>query len=350
MPVLIYILLLINIGRCTDDHIFETKTVDVGDDVTLTCPRKTTWLASDLFWIRLVPGTFPEALGGMIAYNFDRVKKTNHMTAKQEPGLFVLHFSKTRLSDTAVYYCIKVEQRNMTFLKGIFLRIKGPEPDITAVTQDFLSDPVRPGDSVTLQCSVLSDSEKKTCLEDHHVYWFRARSDKSHPSLIYAHRNHSDTCEEGPEVHSPQKCVYSFSKNVSSSDAGTYYCAVATCGEIIFGNGTKLDIEVVSTCDSQEDNSVVFLLFVALAISLIVIAFLVYVITKKSCDCCKAAVSLQTNAATASGNQQSQQRNEEPLVYSTAVFTRRKTDKAGRRKATAKEETIYTDVRAFAID
>uniref|UniRef100_A0A4W6F916 Ig-like domain-containing protein n=1 Tax=Lates calcarifer TaxID=8187 RepID=A0A4W6F916_LATCA len=263
------------------------KTVDVGDDVTLTCPRKTTWLASDLFWIRLVPGTFPEALGGMIAYNFDRVKKTNHMTAKQEPGLFVLHFSKTRLSDTAVYYCIKVEQRNMTFLKGIFLRIKGPEPDITAVTQDFLSDPVRPGDSVTLQCSVLSDSEKKTCLEDHHVYWFRARSDKSHPSLIYAHRNHSDTCEEGPEVHSPQKCVYSFSKNVSSSDAGTYYCAVATCGEIIFGNGTKLDIEVVSTCDSQEDNSVVFLLFVALAISLIVIAFLVYVITKKSCDCCK---------------------------------------------------------------
>uniref|UniRef100_A0A4W6FAQ3 Ig-like domain-containing protein n=1 Tax=Lates calcarifer TaxID=8187 RepID=A0A4W6FAQ3_LATCA len=321
MPVLIYILLLINIGRCTDDHIFETKTVDVGDDVTLTCPRKTTWLASDLFWIRLVPGTFPEALGGMIAYNFDRVKKTNHMTAKQEPGLFVLHFSKTRLSDTAVYYCIKVEQRNMTFLKGIFLRIKGPEPDITAVTQDFLSDPVRPGDSVTLQCSVLSDSEKKTCLEDHHVYWFRARSDKSHPSLIYAHRNHSDTCEEGPEVHSPQKCVYSFSKNVSSSDAGTYYCAVATCGEIIFGNGTKLDIE----------GNVVFLLFVALAISLIVIAFLVYVITKKSCDCCKGKKGY-------------------PLVYSTAVFTRRKTDKAGRRKATAKEETIYTDVRAFAID
>uniref|UniRef100_A0A4W6F944 Ig-like domain-containing protein n=1 Tax=Lates calcarifer TaxID=8187 RepID=A0A4W6F944_LATCA len=292
MPVLIYILLLINIGRCTDDHIFETKTVDVGDDVTLTCPRESTWLAANLYWIRLVPGTFPEALGGMIAYNFDRVKKTNHMTAKQEPGLFVLHFSKTRLSDTAVYYCIKVKQRNMTFLKGIFLRIKGPEPDITAVTQDFLSDPVRPGDSVTLQCSVLSDSEKKTCLEDHHV-------------LIYAHRNHSDTCEEGPEVHSPQKCVYSFSKNVSSSDAGTYYCAVATCGEIIFGNGTKLDIE---------GNGTIFLYNEEIFCSLF------------------------------------PQRNEEPLVYSTAVFTRRKTDKAGRRKATAKEETIYTDVRAFTID
>uniref|UniRef100_A0A4W6FAP6 Ig-like domain-containing protein n=1 Tax=Lates calcarifer TaxID=8187 RepID=A0A4W6FAP6_LATCA len=240
MLAIIHILLVINIGRCTDDYIFETKTVDVGDNVTLTCPRQRTGLATDLFWIRLVSGTFPEVLGGMIASDYKRVKKTHHMTAKQELGLFVLHFSKTQISDTAIYYCIKVKQHNMTFLKGIFLRIKGPE---SAVTQDFLSDPVHPGDSVTLQCSVLSDSEKKTCLEDHHVYWFRAGSDQSHPSLIYAHGNHSDTCEEGPEVHSPQKCVYSFSKNVSSSDAGTYYCAVATCGEIIFGNGTKLDIE-----------------------------------------------------------------------------------------------------------
>ncbi|KAJ8337701.1 hypothetical protein SKAU_G00366670 [Synaphobranchus kaupii] len=39
-------------------------------------------------------------------------------------------------------------------------------------------------------------------------------------------------------------CVYNFPKrNLSLSDAGTYYCAVATCGEILFGNGTKLDIE-----------------------------------------------------------------------------------------------------------
>uniref|UniRef100_A0A4W6FCC1 Ig-like domain-containing protein n=1 Tax=Lates calcarifer TaxID=8187 RepID=A0A4W6FCC1_LATCA len=237
------------------DHIFETKTVDVGDDVTLTCPRESTWLAANLYWIRLVPGTFPEALGGMIAYNFDRVKKTNHMTAKQEPGLFVLHFSKTRLSDTAVYYCIKVKQRNMTFLKGIFLRIKGNSffflPCIYLVHISLNNSyEVRPGDSVTLQCSVLSDSEKKTCLEDHHVY-----------CLIYAHRNHSDTCEEGPEVHSPQKCVYSFSKNVSSSDAGTYYCAVATCGEIIFGNGTKLDIEGNGTIFLYNEEIVIIILF-----------------------------------------------------------------------------------------
>ena len=119
----------------------------------------------------------------------------------------------------------------------------GPEPDITAITQDFPSDPVHPGDSVTLQCSVLSDSENKKCPEEHRVYWFRAGSDESHPSFIYAHGNSGDECEKSPETRSPQKCVYNFSKNISSSDAGTYYCAVATCGEVLFGNGTKLEIE-----------------------------------------------------------------------------------------------------------
>ncbi|XP_044060977.1 uncharacterized protein LOC122880189 [Siniperca chuatsi] len=279
MLILFYILLVVKIGRCTDDQNFEAKTVGVGENVTLTCTRQRTWHLTYLFWIRLVSGTFPEILGGTLSYDFEGVDETNHITAKQEPGTFVLHITKTQLSDTAVYICIKVQNRNMTFLKGIFLRIKGQESDITAVTQDFPSDPVHPGDSVTLQCSVLSDSENTSCLEGHKVYWFRAGSDESHLSLIYARGNSGDQCEKSPEARSPQKCVYNFSKNVSSSDAGTYYCAVVTCGEILFGNGTKLDIEV-SACDSQKDNIIVLLVCAALAISLIVIAFLVHAIRK----------------------------------------------------------------------
>nr|XP_033479873.1 signal-regulatory protein beta-2-like [Epinephelus lanceolatus] len=130
----------------------------------------------------------------------------------------------------------------MTFLNKSLLRVKRPEPDFTAVTQDLPSDPVHPGDSVTLQCSVLSDSYNKSCPGDHSVFWFKAGSHESHPNVFYAHGN-SVECEKSPEAGSPQICVYSFSKNVSSSDAGTYYCAVATCGEILFGNGTKLDIQ-----------------------------------------------------------------------------------------------------------
>ncbi|XP_034739798.1 uncharacterized protein LOC117951919 [Etheostoma cragini] len=344
MLIICYMLLLLKIGGCTDDHTFETKTVGVGQNVTLTCTRQKNWHSTTLFWIRIVSGTFPEFLGGTIAYDFN-VFETRRITAKQEPGTFVLHITNTQISDTAVYYCIKVRQSNMTFLKGFFLRIKGPEPDITAVTLDFPSFPVRPGDSVALQCSVLSNSENKTCPGNHSVFWFRAGSDTSHPSLVYAQGNNSDGCEKSPEALSPQKCIYSFSKNISASDTGTYYCAVATCGEILFGNGVKLDSEVVGTCDSQ-NNTVIFLLCVALAVALVVIAFLVYAIRNKSCDCCNAAMTLQ-NAATASHNQQSEQSHGDSLVYCTPNFTRRKATNAGRKNATAKDETIYSDVRAF---
>ncbi|XP_044219858.1 uncharacterized protein LOC122990550 isoform X2 [Thunnus albacares] len=343
-----YILLMLRVGRCTDNQIFVTKTVGVGDNVNLTCTRQTSeYEATTLFWIRLVAGSLPEFLGGTFNIDYDGVDKTTRITAKQKSGTFVLRINKSELSDAGLYYCIKVDQLKMTFLNGTFLRIKGPEPDITAITQDFPSDPVHPGDSVTLQCSVLSDSENKKCPEEHRVYWFRAGSDESHPSFIYAHGNSGDECEKSSETRSPQKCVYSFSKNVSSSDAGTYYCAVATYREILFGNGTKLDIEVVSRWNLQKANTIIYLLCAALAINLVVIAFLIYHIKRKSCDCCNAAVALQTNAETASGGQQSQQRYENSLVYSGVTFTKKKAGKAGRRNAKAAEENcVYNTVRA----
>lgn len=104
------------------------------------------------------------------------------------------------------------------------------------------SDHVYQGDPVTMQCSLLSNIEKKTCSGNHSVFWFRAGTE-SQPSLIYAHGNTGDECNKSLEDPSQYKCDYSFSKNVSTAYAGSYYCAVATCGQIIFGNGTKLNIK-----------------------------------------------------------------------------------------------------------
>ncbi|XP_025766132.1 uncharacterized protein LOC100701719 isoform X3 [Oreochromis niloticus] len=306
MLTIFYILLLIDFGRCSDHQIFDAKNVAVGQNVTLNCSRDHRWLLTNLFWIRLVSQSFPEVLGSTISHNLNispTIEKTHHITTKQEPGTFVLHINRAQLSDTAVYYCIKVRERKMTFLKGTFLRVKGPDPGITGVTQDFLSNPVHPGDPVTLQCSVLSNSENRTCTEDDRVYWYRAKPDESHPSLIYSQGHNSYDCEWSPEAPSQQKCVYSFSRNVSLSDTGTYYCAVATCGEILFGNGTKLDI--------------------------------------------KAAFSVQTNTETTREEQQIQQRHEDSLAYAAPTFTKRNTRKAERRNARATEKIcIYSDVRA----
>ncbi|XP_026003643.1 uncharacterized protein LOC113009527 [Astatotilapia calliptera] len=279
MLTIFYILLLIKTGRCSDHQIFDTKNVAVEENVTLNCFRDRLWHSTNLFWIRLVSQSFPEIVGSTMSYDSPIIENIHHITTKQEPGTFVLHINGAQLSDTAVYYCIKVRQRKMTFLKGTFLQVKGPDPGITGVTQDSLSNPVHPGDPVTLQCSVLSNSENRTCTEDHSVYWYRTKPDESHPSLMYSQGNNSYDCERSPEAASQQKCVYSFSRNVSSSDTGTYYCAVATCGEILFGNGTKLNIEVVRHWDLT--NTVLILLCVALSISLIVIAFLIYTIKEK---------------------------------------------------------------------
>ncbi|KAM8733807.1 signal-regulatory protein beta-2-like [Acanthopagrus schlegelii] len=311
------------------------KTVEVGHDVTLTCARQKSLLSTfNLFWIRLVSGNMPESLGGTFDFDYVGVNKTPRITAKQGDGTFLLHISEAQLSDTGLYYCVKVDSLHMTFVEGTFLRIQGPEPDVTAVIQLPPSDPVRPGDSVSLQCSVLSDSQNKTCPGDHSVFWFRAGSDESHPSFIYSHGNSGAECETTLEARSPQKCVYSFSKNVSSSDAGTYYCAVATCGEILFGNGTKLDIEGPIMADA-----LVYLLCAVLAISLVVVAFLIYL----------------NNAAVAgqkiSGGQKSQQTDVDMRLYSAAVFTVMKTDRGVMKHAEAAEtERIYSAVKTFGLD
>uniref|UniRef100_A0A3P9DUS0 Ig-like domain-containing protein n=1 Tax=Maylandia zebra TaxID=106582 RepID=A0A3P9DUS0_9CICH len=96
---------------------------------------------------------------------------------------------------------------------------------------------VHPGSSVTLQCSLFSNNNenRSECPDEHRVYWFRAGSGQSHATIIYTHRNYSQKQER-------RRCVHSLSKTIqNSSDAGIYYCAVVTCGEIVFGEGTQVE-------------------------------------------------------------------------------------------------------------
>ncbi|TWW63282.1 hypothetical protein D4764_03G0002900 [Takifugu flavidus] len=53
---------------------------------------------------------------------------------------------------------------------------------------------------------------------------------------MYSHTGRNKQCERKTNT-----CFYSFSlKNLNTSQTGTYYCAVAACGHILFGTGTKL--------------------------------------------------------------------------------------------------------------
>uniref|UniRef100_A0A667WKF8 Ig-like domain-containing protein n=1 Tax=Myripristis murdjan TaxID=586833 RepID=A0A667WKF8_9TELE len=217
-----------------------------------------------------------------------------------------LTISSTIQEDEAMYHCAVTYWKGDDW-SGTFLSLKGNHvmSDYTVV-QRPVSEPVYEGDPVTLQCSLLSDSENKACPAGHSVFWFRAGSDESHPRIIYTHGNRSDGCEKSPEAGSPpQSCVYNFSKSsVNSSDAGTYYCAVATCGEILFGNATKLDIE--------EKGSPVFIALITTAVCL---------------------------ALSVIGNIENQ------MSYAALSFSERKATR-GRKKRESFEESVYSDVKS----
>uniref|UniRef100_A0A672IQG6 Ig-like domain-containing protein n=1 Tax=Salarias fasciatus TaxID=181472 RepID=A0A672IQG6_SALFA len=275
--------IIITSFSCINGQNFEMKSVAVQKNVTFSCPREF-GPEENVFWIRIISGHQPEFLGGTIGYDSTEVNQTPHFTTKQGPGTFILHIDKTQINDTGLYYCIQTRWNNMTFLRGVFLTVQGK----------VIS-------SVSLQCSVLSDSEKKTCSEDYRVHWFRAGSHQSHPSFIYTHGGNAEC------GHSSQKCFYSFSKKVSVSDAGTYYCAVAACGEVMFGNGAKLDI--------KEANTALYSLGAAFVATLIVSVCLIWTNEKKDCNDVKTVVMYSRMSKTT---------DEASLIYSAPTFSRRK--------------------------
>ncbi|KAK1796931.1 hypothetical protein P4O66_000895 [Electrophorus voltai] len=128
-----------------------------------------------------------------------------------EDSSCALSIVKTEQSDSATYYCAVAFMNIITFGDGTVLVIKDSEAahysNHTLLQQPML-EPVHPGNSVTLQCTVLTE----ICVGGHSFYWFR------HESFVYELTK----------------------RNLSLSDAGTYHCAVALCEEILFGNGTTL--------------------------------------------------------------------------------------------------------------
>ncbi|XP_026186742.1 uncharacterized protein LOC113144729 [Mastacembelus armatus] len=222
-------------------------TVQLHEPVTFTCflPDKD-FIRNGLQWYKQSVGDNLKlilTLRTNINPTYEPEFSESRFKVKHNQNISNLIILRTSQEDEGMYHCA-VRVWNTFTWSGTYLSLKGNTQRTSdySVVQSTVSDPVHPGDSVTLQCSVLSDSESDTCPRDHSVYWFRAGSDESHPNIIYTNGNNE--CEKRSDT--VKSCVYHFSKNISSSDAGTYYCAVATCGQILFGNGTKLDIDGTS--------------------------------------------------------------------------------------------------------
>uniref|UniRef100_A0AAZ1XNA9 Ig-like domain-containing protein n=1 Tax=Oreochromis aureus TaxID=47969 RepID=A0AAZ1XNA9_OREAU len=193
------------------------------------------FLLLDIHWYQQRAGdtlkiiwTLKESATPKFAPAFDN----SRWKANYDKNVSNLTILKTNQDDEGIYHCGFTEWLQDTTWTGTYLLVKGNN-----VIFFFQEKTVHAGNSVTLQCSLFSDAENKTCPGGHHVFWFR---EGSHPDIIYTEGNRHHECEKRSEAQ--QSCVFRSSKNVSSSDATTYYCAVATCGLILFGNGTKQEM------------------------------------------------------------------------------------------------------------
>ncbi|XP_059210409.1 uncharacterized protein LOC131989237 [Centropristis striata] len=311
-----------------------------GHNVTLPCYYDSS--ATNLCWYKQVAGEKPEIISSFykplmnsnIFHNQFKVNKRISVHTGQ--GFYNLTISNVQDSDSAMYYCGKTSVVVTEFQKGTFLVLK--DSSRRSFLQQPVSDSVKPGGSVTLNCTLHAGTSDTK----HSVYWFKKENpSNSRLGVLYIHA-HSNSSRCAQSLESPtQTCVHSLSKrNVNTSDAGTYYCAVASCGEILFGNGTRLKVE-----EKQDDifpllvQCVVAALLVSVILNIILICILCKMIRRKHAH----SEGLQPQSSVPEFTANSQNEECDAMQYVALDF--KKNQGSSRRQRSTEEKTIYSGVR-----
>uniref|UniRef100_A0A674ND55 Ig-like domain-containing protein n=1 Tax=Takifugu rubripes TaxID=31033 RepID=A0A674ND55_TAKRU len=220
--------------------------VKPGQNLTLPCLHRSD-VSTKISW-------FKETLGEKPILLFMYWVTTEYCRCANDSNpRFQLHAGKKgtnltitdlKLSDSATYYCVNRYLNVFDFTEGYNVIVEGSGLTINqSASQSIQAEG-------SLNCTVHTGW---TCDGDHTVYWFR-NSGPFQLGLMYSHTGGNKQCERKTNT-----CFYSFSmKNLNTSQTGTYYCAVAACGHILFGNGTKLVFE-------DEENHLVLVYFLSSA-------------------------------------------------------------------------------------
>ncbi|XP_053180264.1 uncharacterized protein LOC128363326 [Scomber japonicus] len=321
-------------------------TVQLGEPANFTCALSDELSRKNVHWYKQSAGDTLKLIVKLSQYEEPEYApefSPSKLKAHRDKNISNLTILRTTQEDEGMYHCGVTDWIN-TEWSGTYLLVKGNSErtsNYTVVQGSTVSDPVHPGDSVTLQCSVLSDSGNKTCSGGHSVYWFRTGSNASHPDFIYTDGSSPDECRKKSDMNlSPKSCDYHFSKNISSSDAGTYYCAVATCGKILFGNG--INQELVQTTHSLFIGIVI--LTVCLAVS--VVANIVFICNRSVREQYKGKESTISEAQHDNLRQPVHDITEadDTMNYAALNFSERKA-KRGRKKREFSEDSVYSQVK-----
>lgn len=205
-------------------------TAEVGEDVTLKCSCQTGAITF-LSW-------YQQRLGGKPTFISNQMKYSGEATVSsafkgrfevsgdpQDASSSCLKISSVLPSDSAMYYCGFMEFNTIEFGEGVFLHVKN-QSKVQAIVHQQESQSLHLGDSVNLSCTVSSEN----CGSGTSIYWFR-------PGRAQA----VITAQECSSQVKKQTSVFTIT-SANHLDAGMYYCVVASGGEIMFGNGTRVEI------------------------------------------------------------------------------------------------------------
>ncbi|XP_049442803.1 uncharacterized protein LOC125895062 isoform X19 [Epinephelus fuscoguttatus] len=287
-------------------HQISLTVVELGGNVTLQCPVSEKD-GKFFYWYKQSLGymvqTVATAVQGQLTVSeqFDNPR----FKATKAVAQYLLTITNVSKEDEATYFCHYGAAYSWSFSEGIFLAVNDSnQQKHFHVKQSPDTESVQPGDRVNLQCSLLSmnKTNKDECPGEDSVYWLRS----------------------------------------GSSDTGTYYCAVVTCGEILFGEGTKVETR-------SELEPVVLALGVLLACCVTVIVVLIFYGNRsKVCEHCEEAMSASHHLGhdRLTVDQSNHLDGEEEAVnYAALEFSTRKV-KRGKRKTENTPECVYSAVKA----
>ncbi|KAM4555129.1 uncharacterized protein PAE49_014289 isoform 2-T2 [Odontesthes bonariensis] len=317
-------------------HLITLTELELGGNVTFNCS-----VSKEIkfrHWYKQSLGKVVQTVGSGVYGQIEKIEPFNNQRFQihEANGRWLLTITSVNKEDEAVYFCQSGREYLQTFINGFFLAVKDYSQQ-TAVYVEQTPDKaaVRWGDSVTLQCSLLSKNKgnRIECPGGRSVHWFRAGSGKSHPSIIYRNRN-------GTDDDLGRSCVYYFSKTLqNSSDTGTYYCAVVTCGEILFGKGTQLNTR-------EEPDLVVLVLGGLLVCCVALIVFLFYINRKRASEHRKGMSSSHCPGCDKSTADQSNDLDRElhSVSYAALDFSRRNVKHGNKKRDHT--DCVYGVVRA----
>ncbi|KAM8897721.1 uncharacterized protein AB9W97_008983 isoform 2-T3 [Spinachia spinachia] len=309
------------------------QSVQTGENLTLKCFQEA-GTAAKLYWFKQTLGLKPRLISSSYRvtkptfyaefnshrFTLDTENDQNHLTIKD-----------LQINDSDTYYCISGDTYQLDFLATATVSVKGSSKNIPTLIHQSPSETIQPGGSVTLNCTV----QTGTCDGQHSVYWFK-ESEESHPALIYTDGGSTDQCERKPETQT-HTCDYNLPMgSLNASHAGTYYCAVASCGHILFGNGTKLDFK-------NDDEILVYFLSGALAFTIILnVLLFILLCTMNKRNRCEVTGSRARCSAPSTPNAEGE-RKESDIHY--AAVREHKISSSRRQRKNLEAECTYSTIK-----